>query len=157
MAISADKTLEELFKFRLAQLKADSEGATTTISQIARLIAYGLIALIIPFVSAEPTKVPLVVLHHPLMVLFASMTGCIAVACDLAQNHFVDKGARAELDRLQKNLQKSNLVVTLPSEFMTPFGSSRDIDLRVESYRAKLSFTALGTVVIFIAVLWEMY
>jgi hypothetical protein len=68
IAINADKTLEELFKFRLAQLRADGEDATSTISQGVRVIAYGLVALFIPFVSSEPNKIPVVVQHYPLML-----------------------------------------------------------------------------------------
>jgi hypothetical protein len=61
---------------------------------------------------------PLVVKHHPQMVLFAAFLGCVSVIFDFLQNSFADKCARQELDRLTSNLSRTGMVVSLPSEFM---------------------------------------
>jgi hypothetical protein len=134
MPVSADKTLEELFKFRLGQLRKDSEDATASISQITRVIAYGLAALIIPFVTADPTKMPLVVKHYPLWMFFAAMLGGVAIACDFLQNHFADRCARQELSRLTDNLHKAELVVSSPAEFMASSDQSWERDARKNFY-----------------------
>src|ERR1700730_777550 len=156
MVLPADKTLEELFKFRLMQLKADSEYATSAISQLTRVIAYGLVALIIPFVAAEPDKMPLIVKHHPRMVFFAALLGSGAVVSDFLQNFFADKCARQELDRLTSNLSRTGMVVSLPSEFMAPTQRSWVNIARRQCYQLKVGFAAVGTALIFVTILVEV-
>jgi hypothetical protein len=156
MPIAADKILEELFKFRLAQLRSDSEGATGSITQITRVIGYGLVALIIPLVTSDPSRTPPIVKDHPLLVLFAAMMGGVAIACDVAQNHFVDLHARQEIGRVVSNLQKSELVVSSPPEFMSSVDQPREKAARKHFYWLKIMFTAIGAVVLFVTILVEL-
>jgi hypothetical protein len=156
MPLPPDKVLEELFKFRLTQLKADSEYATSAISQLTRVIAYGLVALIIPFVAAEPDKMPLVVKHHPRMVFFAALLGSGAVVFDFLQNFFADKCARQELDRLGSNLSRTQLVVSSPDQFMAPGERSREIKARRLCFWLKVVFTVVGAASIFTMIFAEL-
>jgi hypothetical protein len=150
--IPAEKALEELFKFRLAQLRSDSEYATTTISQNVRVVAYGLVALIVPLATAEPARVPAVVSQYSLWVFLASLLGGVAVFCDGLQNHIVDNVARDEFQRLAKNLKEKDLVVTSPADFMASSNQSAKSEFRVQLYLLKIIFTAVGVLIMFVVV-----
>ncbi len=156
MAVDTTKTLEELFKFRLGQLKADSEYATGSISQIIRVTSYGLIALIIPFATAKPLDKPIILQREPWIVLLASIFGFISVACDAAQNHYADLCSRRELERIASNLHKNGLKIEAPGDFMLSIQSSKEANARTVFYKAKLISTILGVLIIFEAIINEL-
>jgi hypothetical protein len=157
MPIPADKTLEELFKFRLAQLRADSESATSNVSQVVRLVAYGLAALIIPLVTSEPNKIPPILQHHSSLIMFASMLGCTGIVFDILQNVLADRCARADLRNLASHLQNSGLIISSPADFMVSAGKpSQEREIRQQAYWAKLGIVVLGVGVFVIAILAEM-
>lgn len=149
MPISADKTLEELFKFRLAQLRTDTEYATTIISQNVRVVAYGLVALILPLVTADPARAPAVVSKYSLWVFLASLLGGVAVFCDGLQNHIVDGVARKEFQRLARNLKEKGLVISSPADFMASPEQSAKSEFRGQLYVLKIAFTAVGVLIMF--------
>lgn len=156
MPLPPDKVLEELFRFRLTQLKADREYATSAISQLSRVIAYGLVALIIPFVAAEPDKLPLVVRHHPRIVFFAAFLGCVAVIFDFLQNFLADRCARQELDRLTSNLHRTEMVVSSAGEFLASRERSRGTKVRRLCFWLKVISTVVGAASIFIMIFAEL-
>jgi hypothetical protein len=156
MKVTADKVLEELFKFRIAQLKADSEYATSTISQTVRIVAYGLIALIIPFVSSEPEKVPMIVKNHPLIILVAAIFGLCAVGCDLIQHSIADSVARKQLAALPKTLERAGYELSSPAQFMMPVGE-RALKWRQHAYLGKIALTGIGFAIVLVTLLTEVY
>lgn len=156
MSVAADKTLEALFAFRLEQLKADSEHASSSASQVARVTAYGLTALIIPYLSSKPNDIPRMVKDHYLLILLASMLGCFAIVSDLIQNVLADRCARQELVRLADNLEEKKLEVSGPEEFMASSSPSWSRSAREQFYWLKMCFVVLGVAVVVWTILAEM-
>jgi hypothetical protein len=138
MPVEPEKTLDELFKSRLAQLKADSEYATGAISQHVRAISYGLVALIIPFVTAEPDKLPKLLQKNPQLALFCAVMGFASVLADVFQHHFADICARNELKRVYDNLKQKNLRVESPTDFMMTVAGSPEANARKAFYTIKI-------------------
>jgi hypothetical protein len=156
MPIEADKTLEELFKSRLAQLKADSEYATGAISQHVRAISYGLVALIIPFVTAEPNKLPKLLEKNPRLALLCAAMGFAAVLADVLQHHFADLSARKELNRVVDNLNNKDLRVDHPTDFMMIAAGSPEANARKALYTIKIVL-ALGGVLSLAVILVNVF
>jgi hypothetical protein len=155
MPISQDKTLEELFKFRLAQLKSDIDYATSTMSQLSRVIDYGLVALVFTFVMSRPENKPLVLQHCPWMVLLAAILGSLAIICELVQNVLVEQVARREVHRLTCNLQKANLVVTSAADFLQKEACFATWARR-KLFWMKIIFTAIGAGFVFVGIVFEL-
>lgn len=156
MSLPPEKALEELFKFRLAQLRSDSEYATSTISQAIRVMAYGLVVLLVPLVTADPARIPLVLKDHPLSIVMAALLGAAGILADLLQNYCADICARQELSKLSQNLKNSNLVISSPADFMTPKIQSRAQEARRGFYYAKSIFVFLGVFVVFCAIYMQI-
>jgi hypothetical protein len=161
MPVSADKTLEILFSNRLGELRAGAEDATNRISEVSRVIAYALVALIIPFVTADPDKVPLVVRHHPFLVLLASIFGAIALVSDLIQYGFAKRYALEEFNRVATNLVTNKLVVTRPADFMPlvpPQGMKKPLSKRIydSAFPIKIFLVIIGCIFIFVALMLEL-
>jgi len=146
MPIAPEKTLEELFKNRLSQLKADSEYATGAITQHVRAVSYGLVALIIPFVTAEPAKLPKLLQENPKLALSCAALGFLAVCSDALQNYFADRCARKELERIVGNLKQKKLAVESPADFMMSISDSPDANMRKLFFRAKIFFALAGAI-----------
>ena len=151
MLVQTDKTLEILFNFRLAQLRADSEYATASLSQANRFVAYGLIALIFPLVMAAPEKIPFIVSQNPKMLLISAMFGFISTMLDVCQQLLADSYARNELKRLTKNLKNKDLKIESPTDFMDVGASPRSV-LRAWAFWLKLGFSFSGVVIVFISI-----
>ena len=161
MPVSADKTLEILFSNRLGELRAGAEDATNRISEISRVIAYALVALIIPFVTADPDKVPLVVRHHPFLVLLASVFGAVALVSDLIQYGFAKRYAVEEFQRVASNLVQNKLEVTSPAQFMPlkpPAGAKKPLSKQIHdgAFPIKIFLVIVGCILIFTALMLEL-
>lgn len=154
--IEPDKTLEELFKFRLAQLKSDSEYATTTISQIVRVASYGLMALAIPFVTTTLSARSPILADNPWLVVMAAACGLVAASADIAQNHFADVTARRELNRLKTNLAANHLKISSPAEFMLPAQPTFATSARPVCYWIKIVAAISGVAAIIVAIIDEL-
>lgn len=144
MQIAPDKTLEELFKSRLSQLKVDSEQASGAITQHVRAISYGMVALVIPFVTSEPGKLPMLLQKNPRLTFFCATLGFLAVLADVLQNYFSRKCATKELDRIVQNLKLKNMVVDSPTDFLMTISGTPEARARTFFYRAKIVIAALG-------------
>jgi hypothetical protein len=153
--IEPNKTLEELFRFRLAQLRSDSEYATSTISQITRVASYGLMALAIPFVTTAFSARAPVLVNNPWLVVAAAACGLVAASADILQNHFADVIARRELSRLAENL-KQNLKISSPGQFMSSAQPSFATAARQAFYWLKIVAAVAGVITIIAAIADEL-
>lgn len=157
MPISADKTLEELFKFRIGQLKKDSEDATGNISQICRVVAYGLTALIIPFLTSDPARLPMALQHYPMAVVISAMLGGVSIILEFFQNYYADVYAKDELGRIVDNLRQNSLIISTPTEFMSSkFKKNDGKNKRTHFFLAKLGTTCIGVTIIFVTIIVEI-
>ena len=149
MEVPADKVLEELFKARFTQLRADSEYATQAISQTVRLAALGLTGLMLPYATAEPGKLSLLLSQHSGAIVFCAGMGAAGIIADIAQNGLSDAISRSEMKRLEKNLKDGRLTITSPSQFML---ASLDwkTNARSVAYYAKIGFVSVGLLVLLV-------
>lgn len=154
MPVEQSKTLEELFKSRLAQLKADSEYATGAISQSVRLVDYGLVALV--FASLSSDKASRLFEHHPYLLCFAALCGAVGVFLDGLQHHAIDSCAREDRQHMFDILADNGLQISSPQDFMTLKPDLPARRFRLGFYQAKIVITLLGSVVAFIAVFAEV-